>query len=389
MKFVLTGYGSRGDVEPCVAVGRALLGRGHEVQMAVPPNMLSFVESAGLAAVAYGPDTQSLSEADLAMFKSPNPISVLPEVTAYVVQVWADKSAALTPLAEGADLLVAGTPEEELAANVAEYHGIPLASVYHFPPGSLPVTWLDWHITESAKDAQRRALGLPGTAAPSTGLEIQAYDEICLPELAAEWAESGARRPFVGALTLELPTDADDEVLSWITAGTPPIYFGFGSLPLGSFADTLAMIGAACAELGERALVCAGPNDFSELPRSNDVKVVRAVSHPTIFPACRAAVHHGGSGTTAAGLRAGIPTLILWFFADQPMWAAVVDRLKVGAGRRFLATTQKTLVADLRSILTPRHVRRAREVATRMTKPAESVGSAADLLEDAARRGRS
>ena len=47
--------------------------------------------------------------------------------------------------------------------------------------------------------------------------------------MAAEWGEQGDRRPFVGALTLELPTDADEEALSWITAGTPPIYFGFGS----------------------------------------------------------------------------------------------------------------------------------------------------------------
>ena len=58
MKFVLAGYGSRGDVEPCAAVGRELLRRGHDVRMAVPPNMLGFIESAGLAAVAYGPDSR-------------------------------------------------------------------------------------------------------------------------------------------------------------------------------------------------------------------------------------------------------------------------------------------------------------------------------------------
>ena len=70
------------------------------------------------------------------------------------------------------------------------------------------------------------------------------------------------------------------------------------------------------------------------------------------------------------------------------MWAAAVERLKVGSGRRFSATTQESLVADLRSILTPQCVTRAREVAAQMTKPAESVASAADLLEDAARSGR-
>ena len=59
MKFVLACYGTRGDVEPCAAVGRELLRRGHEVRMAVPPDLVGFVESAGLAAVAYGPDTQA------------------------------------------------------------------------------------------------------------------------------------------------------------------------------------------------------------------------------------------------------------------------------------------------------------------------------------------
>jgi UDP:flavonoid glycosyltransferase YjiC (YdhE family) len=89
-------------------------------------------------------------------------------------------------------------------------------------------------------------------------LEIQAYDEFCFPGLAAESARSDGRRPFVGAVAMELPTDADDEVLSWIAAGTPPIYFGFGSTPVKSPADTAAMISAACARLGERALICSG-----------------------------------------------------------------------------------------------------------------------------------
>ena len=97
------------------------------------------------------------------------------------------------------------------------------------------------------------------------------------------------------------------------------------------------------------------------------------MNHAAIFPACRAVVHHGGAGTTAAGMRAGIPTLILWIRVEQPIWAAQVKRLKVGSARRFSTTTQESLVADLRSILTPQYVTRAREIATRMTKPAESV----------------
>ena len=83
--------------------------------------------------------------------------------------------------------------------------------------------------------------------------------------------------------------------------------------------------------------------------------------------------------------RAGVPTLILWTLPDQPLWGAAVKRLKVGTARRFSTTTEKSLVADLRQILAPEYVARAREVATRMTRPADSVAAAADLLENSAR----
>jgi UDP:flavonoid glycosyltransferase YjiC (YdhE family) len=187
---------------------------------------------------------------------------------------------------------------------------------------------------------------------------------------------------------MELTTDTDDEVLSWIAKGTPPICFGSGSIPVESPTDTVEMISAACAQLGERALICFGGTDFSNVPHFDHVKVVGVVNYAAVFPACRAVVHHGGSGTTAASLRAGIPTLILWSSADQPYWGAQVKRLKVGTSRRFSRTTRASLVADLRRILAPEYAACAQLLATQMTKPAESIAKAADLLEDAARRQR-
>ncbi len=100
----------------------------------------------------------------------------------------------------------------------------------------------------------------------------------------------------------------DDEVASWIAAGTPPIFFGFGSIPVESPADTIAMIDAACARLGERALVGAAGTDFSNAPHSERVKVVGLMNYATVFPACRAVVHHGGSSTTPIGMRRRSPS---------------------------------------------------------------------------------
>ncbi len=323
---------------------------------------------------------------------------------------WAEMSRTLTSLADGADLLFTGHTYPGVAAHVAEYYDIPLAALHYFPmrvngrlglpsipspPPSLVrstmrgVWWLYSWMTKEAEDAQRRELGLPRTAC-SAGqrmleqgcLEIQAYDEVCFPGLAAEW---GAAQPFVGALTMDLSAEGDDEVASWCAAGKPPIYFSFGSTPVLSPADTVAMISAACAELGERALIfCAESNDDC-IPEADHVKLVGPISYSTILPSCRAVVHHGGAGTTAAGLRAGMPTLILWDVADQPLWAAQVKRLKVGTARRFSTTNTRTLVADLRTILAAPYSTRARQIATRMSKPSVAVATAADLLEGAAR----
>ncbi|MCV7347630.1 glycosyltransferase [Mycolicibacterium rhodesiae] len=420
MKFVLAFYGTRGDVEPGIAVGRELLNRGHDVQMAVPPDLIGSAEAVGLMAVEYGPDTRAWLEntRDFWGYFFRNFWRVrdvrrfLQESRGPGLRAWGAMSRALVPVAGGADLLVTGVSYEELVFDVAEYCDVPLATVLWYPMrvnGKLlpnlpePVVrsvmkvgeWLIWRGVKKEVGAARRELGLARAAGPVPGriadrelLEIQAYDDALFPGLADEWAGWGGQRPFVGTLTLELPTEADSDVMSWIAAGTPPICFGFGSIPVESPADMIEMIAGACAQVGERALLCAGWTDFSDVPPFDHVKVVGAVNYATIFPSCRAVVHHGGAGTTAAGLRAGVPTLILYMADVQMIWGTAVKRLKVGATRKFAAATEKTLVKDLRTILAPEYRARARELGGRMIRPADSVTTAADLLEDFARRRR-
>lgn len=417
MKFVVACYGTRGDVEPSAAVGCELLRRGHDVQMAVPPDLVGFIESVGLPAAAYGPDLQAILAAHrnfyTFFFRNFWRIREVRRLSREAweprLRSWDEMGTMLASLADGADLLFTGLVFEEVAANVAEHHGIPLATLHYFPMrpngrlfaflpaplGRAAMTvqqWLTWRGTRKVEAAQRRELGLPKATGPSSkripergSLEIQAYDEVCFPGLAAEWARFGGRRPFVGALTLDMPTDADEEVASWIAAGKPPIFFGFGSMPVESAVDTLDMISRTCEELGERAVLCAAGTDFSDVRVPDHVKVVAAVNYAATFPTCRAVVHHGGAGTTAASLRAGVPTLILSTDLDQTLWGVRVKRLKVGTARRFSTATQKSLVQDLRRILAPEYGAQAREIATRMTKPAASVATAADLLESFAR----
>lgn len=407
MKFALAVHGTRGDVEPCAAVAQELRDRGHEVRMAVPPNLIGFVESAGIpGATAYGPDSQLQLDDEFfrEFWKIQNPAALIRRGMDYLTEGWSDMSRALAELSGDADLILAGTTYQEVAANVAEHHGIPFAALHYFParvnssivpfplPGSLVRTawtaaeWLHWRMLKRAEDQQRRELGLSRAnmrcarrIVERGTLELQAYDELFFPGLAAEWHGS---RPFTGALTLGLSAGDDADVDSWINAGSPPIYFGFGSMPVPSPADAVQMISAACAELGERALISTGVWELAELSPPEHVKLVGAVNHASVFPRCRAIVHHGGAGTTAASVRAGVPTVILWVGADQPVWAIQIKRLKVGTSRRFSSTTAPRLEEAVRSVLTPRVVDRAREVSELVTDAATSVTTAADLLEE-------
>jgi UDP:flavonoid glycosyltransferase YjiC (YdhE family) len=417
MKFVLAFYGTRGDVEPGIALGRELMSRGHDVCIAAPPDLIGLAESTGLMAVAYGPDTGSWLNATRDFWKRffrnfwkvPELRRLLRESREPGTQSWGEMSTTLTSLAAEADLIVTGMSYQELAANVAEFQGIPLATLLWLPirvnghivpflpapvirAAMTAYEWLVWRGVKKVEDAQRRQLGLSKATSPAPqriaergSLEIQAYDAVLFPGLTAEWTKWDGQRPFVGTLTMELATDADEDVASWIAAGTPPIFFGFGSIPVESPAEAIAMIGGACAQLGERALVGAGWSDFSNVPQFDHVKVVGAINYAAIFPACRALVHHGGAGTTAAGLRAGVPALILWMADVQFMWGAALKQLKAGTARRFSTTNEKSLVKDLRRILTQEYRARAREIAAGMNRPAESVAAAADRVESFAR----
>ncbi|WP_210248338.1 glycosyltransferase [Bradyrhizobium sp. UNPF46] len=409
IRFAIAVHGTRGDIEPATAVARELQRRGHDVRMAVPPNLVGFAELAGLGSVSsYGPDSQRQLEAEVFhdWFELRNPVKVLRQAREYLVEGWTDMSATLTRLAAGADVILSGTTYQELAANVAEAQGVPLAALHYFPvrannhilPFRLPQSlvaplwsvaeWLHWRLLRPAYDEQRRALGLPHSRiravrqiVESGALEIQAYDKVFFPGLEAQW---GWKRPLVGTMALESATCFDDSVNSWIGAGRRPIYFGFGSMPVDRPAETVEMIANACRELGERALICSGILPLEGTAPTRDVMIVPSVNHATVLPRCRAIVHHGGSGTTAASVRSGVPTLVLWIGADQPVWATQIKRLGVGTSRRFTATTAETLRHDLRTVLAPGCATRAREVANQMTPPSRSLTATVALLEELA-----
>jgi UDP:flavonoid glycosyltransferase YjiC (YdhE family) len=193
MKFVLATWGSRGDVEPFVVVGRELERRGHDVSMAGPPDEVGFAEAAGLTAVGGGLETLAWPDVHTdfwaCLFRTPwrfrELIGLWREVGQLICHCWKQMSTALMPLADGADLLFTNVGFEQPAVNVAEYYDIPLATLHYRPIRAnghlVPVLpsplirfamtvdeWFSWRMAKKVDDAQRRELGLPKATGPAS-----------------------------------------------------------------------------------------------------------------------------------------------------------------------------------------------------------------------------
>ena len=141
-------------------------------------------------------------------------------------------------------------------------------------------------------------------------LELQAYDPLLVP---LDW---GPRRPLVGFLTMDErlrralgETGLDPALRNWLTADDPPVFFGFGSMPV-RIRQIVSMITEVSRRLGVRALISAGWGRLHALEPDNPaVTVVGAHDHDAVLPQCLAAVHHGGAGTLAAQPRRRNPNV--------------------------------------------------------------------------------
>ncbi|MGW5524719.1 glycosyltransferase [Gordonia sp. NPDC003950] len=421
-------YGSRGDVQPGVSLAVELQRRGHRVSVAVPPNMLGFARNAGLATVvAIGRDTGTQWSSDEALNaqRSRNPwtrarfalATVRDGISAFdraMVETFLGDDAAITDV----DMLIAAPLCQARGLALAERLGVPLTVLRYAPMsesgviGPLPgVTdswspewkrrsWraydrIVWWATRYSENGFRRRIGRPParTGCPDRlGVlrvpQIQAYDPAIAPGLVAEWKAGHAVKPIIGFL--DLPAGARDhlaetsqgdaQLAEWLDAGDPPVFVGFGSMPVTDPQRVRSLIGVAAAELGVRCVFGLGASPGVD---ADDTSIyhVGAVNHAWLFPHCAAVVHHGGAGTTAAALRAGVPSAVYSFTAEQPFWAERIRTLGVGTGRAFSALTDESIRADLSVALTEKVRCVAADFAQRMVPPERAVAAAADIVE--------
>ena len=145
------------------------------------------------------------------------------------------------------------------------------------------------------------------------------------------------------------------ELLDFLSSGSKPVYIGFGSMAGRKAEEITDITVEAVTRAGQRAILLGGWADAGDRTLPDSIYSIPSAPHDWLFPKMAAVVHHGGAGTTAAGLRAGVPTLVVPFFADQPFWGKRVNAL--GAGPQPIArkelTSEKLAAAITQAISDP------------------------------------
>jgi len=401
MRVLLSTLGSRGDVEPLVALAVALKAQGADAVVCAPADV-EFIELTDRAGVEFAPAFMPIRAFIAMARKDPKP---LPERAADVAQAQFE---AISAAAEGCDAVV-GTglmPSVAAAQCVAELNGLPwfkvglcpmyLPSEAHAPhayPGRLhPEGVTDnrvlWNhdietinaIFGPAVNGLRTRLGLPVTDNVRdhvfTRSPFLASDATLWPWEPSDLCEAAQ----TGAWILEDDRPPSPELEAFLNAGEAPVYVGFGSLPTHDPKEAARIAIEAVRGQGRRIVLLRGWADLDRIDGGEDVLVIGEVNQQALFRRVAAVVHHGGAGTTTTAAHAGAPQVIVPQIVDQPFWARKVARLGIGAAHDGPVPTVDSLSVGLAFALRPETKARAAAIAAEVRRDGAAV--AARLIVD-------
>ncbi|PWV80043.1 vancomycin aglycone glucosyltransferase [Prauserella marina] len=375
---------------------------GAKVRVCAPPDE-DFARRLGDVDVSLVPVSQSAR----AWAKAAPPASGLPRHAAEVI---AGQFEAITPVAEGCDVLMATgmMPAAAGALSVAELLGIPSVSVTfqqltlpapHREPLAYPgrpfppevtdnrVLWdLDARNIDAlfgeALNTNRAVAGLPLVD------NVRDYVVGDRPWLATDpvldpWRETPDLDVVqTGAWILPDERPLPSDLVAFLDAGEPPVFVSFGSMPMHASGDAAEVAVEAVREQGRRIVIGRGWADLTPVDGDDDCFIVGEVNHQALFARVAAVVHHGGAGTTTTATHAGAPQVVVPQLADQPYWAGRVAELGIGVAHDGPVPARESLAAALKTALSPETRARATTVAATIRDDGATV--AAKLLLDAA-----
>lgn len=360
--IVIFTIGTQGDVRPCVALGRGLARAGYPVRIATSENFAALVEEAGLEFYPLTADFQAMLEADRTIADQGLDLRAMARIFRQRYAAWAphwvEEGLAAS---DGAGLLIGVSNSTLLAEALSEVRKVPFAIARLQPltpsrllpplvlsgsrrrlPGVLSLGahhllfLLVWKVMRPAiNDVVRPRLGLEPHPwhGPYLGRDnlhaarvINGFSRHVVPR-PADWPDSSQ---VTGYWFLDQPQWRPPEALTrFLAAGPAPIYVGFGSMVSNDATAFTQTVLDAIEKSGQRAVLASGwggldggaPSLEKGGARDERIFFLRYAPHDWLFPRMSAAVHHGGAGTTAAAARAGIPSVIVPFYGDQPFWA--------------------------------------------------------------------
>jgi sterol 3beta-glucosyltransferase len=364
MKIAIIATGSRGDVQPYIALGRGLTSAGHKVRFVTHLNLETLVRSYGLEFWPVESDVQEIvqSEDMRERIEKGNFLSLMAQMAKEAQRGALRLAEGGLSACQGVDLILAGMGGVYIGLALAEKLTLPLLQAYLVPftptEGfasvlvSHPPAWfggslnrLSHHLTRQVmwqgfrsadKLARKEVLGLP---APSIwgpynsdrtrGMPIlYGFSPTVIPA-PADW---GADIHVTGYWFLDEAQDWTPPVAltDYLESGPPPVFIGFGSMSNRNPEEMTNLIIGAVKSIDQRAILLSGWGGLQRTELPDSIFMIDSIPHAWLFPRVAAVVHHGGAGTTAAGLRAGVPTVVVPFFGDQPFWGRRVAELGVG-----------------------------------------------------------
>ncbi|KAF3402600.1 Sterol 3-beta-glucosyltransferase UGT80B1 [Talaromyces pinophilus] len=409
LNIVIQIVGSRGDVQPFLALGRELQAEGHRVRIATHDVFRDFVTEAGFEFFPIGGDPSSLMAY---MVKNPG---IVPKFETIMSGEISKKRKMVYRMLEGcwrsciepdpennipfvAEAIIANPPSFA-HVHCAQALGIPIHLMFTMPwsptrafPHPLAniertdadlmttnylsyglVELLTWQGLSSVINGWRRkSLNLdpvPTLTGSSIAEALQIPFTYCWsPAFVAKPQDWGNYIDVCGFFFREEPAyTPDDELHDFLSSGPPPVYIGFGSIVMDDAEKMTAILLAAVRACGVRAIISRGWSKLGSGQQDPNVMFLGDCPHEWLFKHVSCVVHHGGAGTTACGLLNGRPTTIVPFFGDQAFWGQMIAAARAGPSPiHHKSLNQNNLAEAIRYCLTPEAVNAAAEISRKM-----------------------
>lgn len=414
MKLTIFAAGSRGDIQPCLALGKGLQQAGYEVCLAAPEDFAGFAGEHGLDFHPLGGDVQQIMASDTGRnFMESGGANPLKSIRAMrtmigpIVRQMTDDAFAACRDAQALICLGVFFPfgqsiAEALQIPIINVEPTPLLPTRAFPAPSWPIqrSLGGWHNALSGLamleviwlwyrpfvDDFRRRLGLPPRSAAgfyrqfrSTPL-LSAYSPTIIPH-PVDWP---GNVHITGYFFLDSQSDWQPapELQAFLGAGDAPVYIGFGSMGGRNPEQMAELILAALSKSDQRGVLLTGWGGLHARQVPDSVFVLDSAPHNWLFPRMAAVVHHGGAGTTAEGLRAGVPTVVIPFVFDQPFWGARLKALGLGpAPIPHRKMTADRLADAIKLAVTDEKMREQARLCGEAIRAEDGVGGAVDIIK--------